>query len=317
MKKEDKIYVAGHTGMVGSAIVRRLQKDGYNNLLVASSKDLDLKDSIQVDEFYRFNQPDYVFLAAAKVGGIHSNNIYRAEFIYDNLMIQNNIIHNAYKYNVKKLLFLGSSCIYPRDCPQPIKEEYLLTGPLEQTNEPYALAKIAGLKMCENYKRQYGCNFISAMPTNIFGPNDNYDLENSHVFAAFIRKFLEAKQNHDPEVPIWGSGKPKREFLHADDLADASLFLMQNYDGLKWVNVGTGKDISIAELAEIMADAIDYKGVLKYDSSKPDGTILKRLDTSFINSLGWSPKISLKEGIKATFDHVIKNGFERIKPVIN
>jgi GDP-L-fucose synthase len=303
MKKEDKIFVAGHRGMVGSAIVRKLKKENYNNLVLRTSSELDLRNQQAVEAFFETEKPDYVFLAAARVGGIVANNTYRADFIYDNLAIQNNVIHQSFKTGVKKLLFLGSSCIYPRLAPQPIKEEYLLTGELEKTNEPYAIAKIAGLKMCEAYRHQYGCQFISIMPTNLYGPNDNYDLNNSHVLPALIRKFYEAVEQNKPEVTIWGTGSPRREFLHVDDLADACFFLMQHYEGEWALNVGTGEDISIAELAELIKNIAGYKGKLSYDKSKPDGTPRKLLDVSRIHSLGWKHRISLIEGIRSVWNN--------------
>lgn len=303
MQKQEKIFVAGHRGMVGSAIVRKLKKEGFENLVLRTSAELDLRNQQAVADFFETEKPDFVFLAAAKVGGIVANNTYRADFIYENLAIQNNVIHQSYKAGVKKLLFLGSSCIYPRLAPQPIKEEYLLTGELEQTNEPYAIAKIAGLKMCESYHRQYGCRFISVMPTNLYGPNDNYDLNNSHVLPALIRKFYEAVEQHKPEVAIWGSGKPKREFLHVDDLADASFFLMQNYDGEWALNIGTGEDISIAELAELIKNISGFNGKLVFDASKPDGTPRKLLDVSRIHSLGWKHSIHLEEGIRSIWNN--------------
>jgi GDP-L-fucose synthase len=303
MKKEDKIFVAGHRGMVGSAIVRKLKKENYNNLVLRTSAELDLRNQQAVEAFFETEKPDYVFLAAARVGGIVANNTYRADFIYDNLAIQNNVIHQSFKTGVKKLLFLGSSCIYPRLAPQPIKEEYLLTGELEKTNEPYAIAKIAGLKMCEAYRHQYGCQFISIMPTNLYGPNDNYDLNNSHVLPALIRKFYEAVEQNKPEVTIWGTGSPRREFLHVDDLADACFFLMQHYEGEWALNVGTGEDISIAELAELIKNIAGYKGKLSYDKSKPDGTPRKLLDVSRIHSLGWKHRISLEEGIRSVWNN--------------
>jgi GDP-L-fucose synthase len=303
MKKEDKIFVAGHRGMVGSAIVRKLKKENYNNLVLRTSSELDLRNQQAVEAFFETEKPDYVFLAAARVGGIVANNTYRADFIYDNLAIQNNVIHQSFKTGVKKLLFLGSSCIYPRLAPQPIKEEYLLTGELEKTNEPYAIAKIAGLKMCEAYRHQYGCQFISIMPTNLYGPNDNYDLNNSHVLPALIRKFYEAVEQNKPEVTIWGTGSPRREFLHVDDLADACFFLMQHYEGEWALNVGTGEDISIAELAELIKNIAGYKGKLSYDKSKPDGTPRKLLDVSRIHSLGWKHRISLEEGIRSVWNN--------------
>ena len=287
MLKDAKIYVAGSNGMVGSAIVRALKAKGYINIVVKSSKELDLKNQQAVHDFFNQEQPEYVFLAAAKVGGIHANNSYPATFIYDNLMIQSNVIQAAYDFNVKKLLFLGSSCIYPKFAPQPIKEEYLLTGSLEPTNEAYAIAKIAGLKMCQFYKQQYGCNFISAMPTNLFGVNDNFNLENSHVLPALLRKFIEAKQNNKQEVTIWGSGTPMREFLFVDDLAEACLFLMENYNGIETVNIGTGEDVSIKELAETIMKIVGFEGSLIFDASKPDGAPRKLLDVSKINNLGW------------------------------
>ncbi|MCO5287717.1 MAG: GDP-L-fucose synthase [Chitinophagaceae bacterium] len=301
MQNQDKIYVAGHRGMVGSAIVRKLQKEGYKNLLLRTSKELDLRDQKAVASFFESEKPDYVFLAAAKVGGILANNTYPATFLYDNLAIQTNVIHNAYLNGVKKLLFLGSSCIYPKMAPQPLKESYLLTGLLEPTNEPYAIAKITGIKMCESYRKQYGCNFISAMPTNLYGPGDNYDLNNSHVLPALLRKFHEAKINHDPSVVVWGTGTPLREFLHADDLADALYFLMQHYDGAEFVNVGTGKDISIGDLARLVKKITGYEGTLQFDTSKPDGTPRKLLDVSKLHNLGWKPSIGFEEGIRSVY----------------
>lgn len=310
MLKDAKIYVAGSNGMVGSAIVRALRSKGFVNIVVKSSKELDLKNQQAVHNFFSQEQPDYVFLAAAKVGGIHANNTYPATFIYDNIMIQSNVIQAAYDFNVKKLLFLGSSCIYPKLAPQPIKEEYLLTGSLEPTNEAYAIAKIAGLKMCQFYKQQYGCNFISAMPTNLFGVNDNFNLENSHVLPALLRKFIEAKQNNKQEVTIWGSGTPKREFLFVDDLAEACLFLMENYNGNETVNIGTGEDISIKELAETIMKIVGFEGNLIFDASKPDGAPRKLLDVSKINNLGWKHKTNLEEGIQKTLNWIQKNNFE-------
>ena len=310
MLKSAKIYVAGSNGMVGSAIVRALKAKGYINIVVKSSKELDLKNQQAVHDFFNQEQPEYVFLAAAKVGGIHANNSYPATFIYDNLMIQSNVIQAAYDFNVKKLLFLGSSCIYPKFAPQPIKEEYLLTGSLEPTNEAYAIAKIAGLKMCQFYKQQYGCNFISAMPTNLFGVNDNFNLENSHVLPALLRKFIEAKQNNKQEVTIWGSGTPMREFLFVDDLAEACLFLMENYNGIETVNIGTGEDVSIKELAETIMKIVGFEGNLIFDASKPDGAPRKLLNVSKINTLGWKHQTNLEEGIQKTLNWIQKNSFE-------
>ncbi len=301
MNKNSKIYVAGHRGLVGSAIVRGLIKQGYNNLITRTRQELDLLDSVAVADFFQKEKPEYIFLAAAKVGGILANNTYPANFIYENLTIQNNIIHNAYLNKAKKLLFLGSSCIYPKFAKQPIKEEYLLTGELEPTNKPYAIAKIAGIIMCESYNRQYKTNFISVMPTNLYGPGDNFDLKASHVLPALIRKFHEAKINNKKEVEVWGTGSPKREFLHVDDLADACIFLMNNYDDSEIVNIGTGKDISIKELAELIKDIVGFKGKIVWDTSKPDGTPRKLLDVSRLHKLGWKHKISLKEGIKMTY----------------
>lgn len=304
MEKKDKLFVVGHRGMVGSAIVRKLQQEGFDNLVVRTSAELDLRNQESVDVFFKEYKPDYVFLAAAKVGGIVANNTYRAEFLYDNLMIQNNVIHSSYKHSVSKLLFLGSSCIYPKFAEQPIKEEYLLTGPLEQTNEPYAIAKIAGLKLCEAYRSQYGCNFISAMPTNLYGPNDNYDLQNSHVLPALLRKMIVAKRTQQPAVEIWGSGTPRREFLHVDDLADACFFLMQQYDGTEWMNIGVGEDVSIKELAELIKDIVGYEGELQFNTSKPDGTPRKLLDVSKLQNRGWKAKIGLREGIQNVYEEV-------------
>jgi GDP-L-fucose synthase len=301
MNKEGKIYVAGHNGMVGSALVRKLKAEGYNNLILRTSKELDLRSQQAVADFFAKEKPDYVFLAAARVGGIHANNTYRADFIYDNLQIQNNIIHQSYVTDVKKLMFLGSSCIYPKLAPQPLKESYLLTNTLEHTNEPYAIAKIAGIKMCEAYHDQYGCNFISVMPTNLYGPNDNYDLQNSHVLPALIRKFHEAVEGDQKEVAIWGSGTPKREFLYVDDLADACFFLMQTYDGTDFVNIGTGEDVTIRELAEIIQKITGFKGNLVFDSSKPDGTPRKLMDVSRLNALGFKHKVSLEAGIQLAY----------------
>jgi len=302
MDKSSKIYVAGHNGMVGSAIVRRLKKDGFENILTRSSRELDLRRQDEVEQFFYRERPDYVFLAAAKVGGILANNTYRGEFLYDNLMIEANVIEASRKYGVKKLLFLGSSCIYPKLAPQPLKEEYLLTGPLEPTNEPYAIAKIAGIKLCDAYRSQYGCNFISVMPTNLYGPNDNYDLKTSHVLPALLRKFHEAKIKGEKEVVMWGTGSPLREFLHVDDLADACLFLMENYDEPGLVNIGTGKDISIKDLALLIKKIVGFEGEIVHDLSKPDGTPRKLLDVSKLNKLGWKAKIGLEEGIRRVYE---------------
>jgi len=301
MRKTDKIYVAGHNGMVGSAIVRALKQKGFTNLVYRTSKELDLRNQAAVDEFFRNEKPQFVFLAAAKVGGIVANNTYRAQFLYENLMIVSNIVHAAYANAVTKLLFLGSSCIYPKMAAQPIKEEYLLTGPLEYTNEPYAIAKIAGIKLCESYRDQYGADFISVMPTNLYGLNDNYHPENSHVLPALIRRFHEAKVSGLDEVVIWGSGSPKREFLYADDLADACLFLMEEYSNKEIVNIGCGEDLSIKELAEMVKEVTGYTGNLVFDTSKPDGTPRKLLDVSKINALGWRYKTSLKEGMRIAY----------------
>jgi GDP-L-fucose synthase len=301
MHKQDKIYVAGHRGMVGSAIKRKLEGEGFENLLLKTSQELDLRDSAAVKAFFKENRPDHVFLAAAKVGGILANDTYRADFLYDNLMIQNNVIHSSRESGVKKLMFLGSSCIYPKLAPQPLKEEYLLTGLLEPTNEPYAIAKIAGIKLCDAYRAQYGCNFISVMPTNLYGPNDNYDLNSSHVLPAMIRKFHEAKINREPAVTIWGSGEPKREFLYVDDLADACFFLMQNYNEPGLVNVGTGRDLTIMELAELVQRVTGYDGSIRRDLSKPDGTPRKLLDVSKLEAMGWKARVSLEEGIRRVY----------------
>jgi len=301
MISDSKIYVAGHGGMVGSAIVRSLKQLGYGNLVLASSSALDLRMQRDVASFFSEEKPEYVFLAAAKVGGIHANNVYRAEFLYDNLMIQNNVIHQSYVNRVKKLLFLGSSCIYPKLALQPLQEETLLTGELEPTNEPYAIAKIAGIKMCDAYRSQYGCNFISAMPTNLYGPNDNYDLENSHVLPALIRKFHQAKQKGSPEVVLWGTGNPLREFMHVDDLSEACLFLMKHFNEPGFINVGTGKDISIKDLASLIREIVGYEGQIVHDLSKPDGTPRKLLDISKLTSLGWQASISLREGITRVY----------------
>lgn len=304
MDKQAKIYIAGHRGMVGSAIARNLNIKGYHNLVSRTSSELDLRNQQAVNDFFASEKPEYVFLAAAKVGGIQANNIYRAEFLYDNLMIEANIIHSAHVHGVKKLLFLGSSCIYPKLAPQPLKEEYLLTDELEPTNEPYAIAKIAGIKLCENYRRQYGSNFISAMPTNLYGPNDNYDLNNSHVLPALLRKFHTAKMEGKSVVEVWGSGKPMREFLHVDDLADATVFLMTDYEGDDWLNIGTGEDITIKDLAILIKEVVGFEGELKFDSSKPDGTPRKLMDVSKLHHLGWKHSISLTEGVQKVYDEV-------------
>lgn len=313
MNLTDKIYIAGHAGMVGSAIWRALSKAGYSNLIGKTIDELDLCDQRSVNDFFESEKPDYVFLAAAKVGGILVNEKFRADFIYTNLAIQNNVIHAAYKTGVKKLMFLGSSCIYPRECPQPIKESYLMTGPLEPTNEPYAIAKIAGLKMCESYHRQHGADFVSAMPTNLYGPNDNFDLKTSHVLPAMVRKFIEAKENNLSDVTIWGSGRAKREFLYVEDAAEALIFLMRLdssiYDklGVTHINVGTGEDVTIAELAEAIREIVGYKGSIKYDASKPDGMPRKLLDVSLISELGWKSKTTLHKGIEKTRDWYLNN----------
>lgn len=301
MDKNAKIYIAGHHGMVGSAIIRQLQTLGYSNFVVRTSKELDLRNQAEVQAFFKAEKPDYVFLAAAKVGGIEANNTYRAEFLYDNLMIQNNVIHQSYFCGVKKLLFLASSCIYPKFAPQPIQETSLLTGTLEETNEPYAIAKIAGVKLCENYNRQYGCNFISVMPTNLYGPHDTYDLKNSHVLPALLRKFHEAKLNGDPFVEVWGTGTPMREFLHVNDLAKACVHLMKTYEGNISVNIGTGKDVSIKELALLIKEIVGFSGEIKWNTSKPDGTPRKLLDVSLLHSLGWAHAIELKAGISSVY----------------
>lgn len=308
LEKNAKIFVAGHRGMVGSAILRKLEKEGYNNLITRSSKELDLRNQQAVADFFAAEKPDYVFLAAAKVGGIVANNTYRADFLYENLAIQNNVIHSAYVNGVRKLMFLGSSCIYPKLAPQPLKEEYLLTGPLEPTNEPYAIAKIAGIKLCDAYRDQYGCNFISVMPTNLYGYNDNYHPENSHVLPALIRKFHEAKIKGEKTVSIWGSGSPKREFLFADDLADACYFLMETYNEPNLINIGTGEDLSIKELALLIKEVIGFEGELVFDSSKPDGTPRKLMDVSKLHGLGWKHQIELKQGIALAYqDFLSKN----------
>jgi len=308
LEKKDKIYIAGHRGMVGSAIYRKLEHEGFENLLTKPSSELDLRDQKAVTDFFNAEKPDYVFLAAAKVGGIIANNTYRADFLYENLAIQNNIIHNAYTHNVKKLMFLGSSCIYPKLAAQPLKEEYLLTGTLEPTNEPYAIAKIAGIKMCDAYREQYGCNFISVMPTNLYGYNDNYHPENSHVLPALIRKIHEAKLNSDNSVTVWGSGSPKREFLFAEDLADACYFLMQTYNEPNLINIGTGVDLSIKDLAILIKEILNFKGEMIFDTTKPDGTPRKLMDVSKLHNLGWKHKTELSDGIALAYqDFKIKN----------
>ncbi len=307
VEKEAKIYVAGHRGMVGSAILRRLEQLGFNNLVLRTSGELDLRDQQAVHWFFEEEQPEYVFLAAAKVGGIVANDTFRAEFLHDNLLIQNNVIHQSYVHGVKKLLFLGSSCIYPKLAPQPLKEEYLLTGPLEPTNEPYAIAKIAGIKLCEAYRHQYGCNFISVMPTNLYGYNDNYHPEYSHVLPALIRRFHQAKEKGEPSVTIWGSGTPRREFLFADDLGDACVFLMEQYNEAGFINVGTGEDLSIAELAELVREIVGYQGELLYDRTKPDGTPRKLMDVSKLHQLGWKHHTNLHEGIREAYRDFLEN----------
>ncbi|MFD1164295.1 GDP-L-fucose synthase family protein [Sphingobacterium daejeonense] len=311
MEKQAKIYVAGHRGMVGSAIYRRLKELGYENIITRTSKELDLRDQQAVKEFFENEKPEYVFLAAAKVGGIMANNIYRADFLYENLAIQNNVIHFSHENDVKKLMFLGSSCIYPKMAPQPLKEDYLLTGTLEPTNEPYAIAKIAGIKMVESYRLQYQDNYISVMPTNLYGINDNYHPENSHVLPALIRKFHEAKLNNSPTVSIWGSGTPLREFMYADDLADACVFLMENYDDLQFVNIGVGEDVSIRDLAQLIKEVVGFEGQLEFDSSKPDGTPRKLMDVSKLNSLGWKAKTDLKDGIRLAYQDFLQNYNEK------
>ena len=310
LTKDSKIFIAGHNGMVGSAIERKFRKEGFKNILTFSSKELDLRIQSSVNEFYEKFKPDFVILAAAKVGGILANNKYKAEFIYDNLMIETNVIHSAYLNNVKKLLFLGSSCIYPKHSTQPIKEEYLMSGDLEPTNKPYAIAKIAGIELCKSYRDQYGCNFISAMPTNLYGANDNYHYENSHVIPALIRKVVLAKKNDDPFVTLWGSGKPRRDFLNVDDLAEACFLLMKEYDESEPINIGSGNDISINELIKLIKEESDFKGKVKYDRSKPDGTMLKLLDISKIKELGWSPKIKIRKGIREAIKEVEKFDLE-------
>ena len=301
MQLNSKIYVAGHRGMVGSAIVKDLEDKGFTNIIKRTSSELNLINQKAVADFFEKEKPEYVFLAAAKVGGIIANNTLRADFIYENILIQSNVIHQSYKTGVKKLMFLGSTCIYPKMAPQPLKEDYLLTGLLEETNEPYAIAKISGIKMCDAYRDQYNCNFISVMPTNLYGFNDNYDLQNSHVLPALLRKFHEAKQNNDSEVIVWGTGTPLREFLHASDMANACVYLMQNYDDRGFVNIGTGKEISIKDLAELVKDIVGYKGKIVFDTTKPDGTPRKLTDTTKLNSLGWKHKIELAEGIAKVY----------------
>lgn len=307
MEKSSKIYVAGHRGLVGSAILRLLQQGGYTNFVYRTHNELDLTDQRSVKEFFDRERPEYVFLAAAKVGGIYANNTYPAEFIFSNLEIQNNVIHQSYLHGVKKLCFLGSSCIYPKMAPQPMKEEYLLTGKLEPTNEPYAVAKIAGIEMAKSYNRQYGTNYISVMPTNLYGPNDNFDLQNSHVLPALIRKFVEAKRNNAPSVVLWGTGTPRREFLYVDDMADACIFLMNTYNESDFVNIGTGEEVTILQLAEIIKSEVGFDGKLEFDSTKPDGTPRKLLDVSKLHSLGWKAKISLRDGIRKTIEWYLVN----------
>ena len=308
MEKSAKIYIAGHRGMVGSAIERKLRAEGFNNIIVRSSSELDLRNQQAVNIFLELEQPNIVIHAAGKVGGIHANNVYRAEFIYDNLMMEANIIHASYLNKVKKLLFLGSSCIYPKSAPQPLKEEYLLSGYLESTNQPYAIAKIAGIEMCDSYRAQYGCNFISAMPTNLYGTNDNYHPENSHVFPALIRRIILAKKNNDPSVVIWGTGTPLREFMHVDDLADACYFLLQNYNEAGIVNIGWGEDVTIKEIAQLIAMEVGYTGAFEFDTTKPEGTPRKLMDTTKLTKLGWKPSIKLQEGIRKTIQE-LKNQF--------
>lgn len=310
MNKQDRIYIAGHRGMVGSAILRALQAQGYSNFLLRTSAELDLRNQQAVADFFAQEKPDFVFLAAAKVGGIVANNTYRGDFIYENLMIQNNVIHQSHVNGVKKLMFLGSSCIYPKMAQQPLKEEYLLTGLLEPTNEPYAIAKIAGIKMCDGYRDQFGCDFISVMPTNLYGPNDNYDLKNSHVLPAMLRKFITAKRNGNASVTIWGTGSPKREFLHADDLAAACLFLMKNYSDSGLVNIGIGEDISILELAQLVKKIVGFEGDILTDTTKPDGTPRKLMDVSKLSNLGWKAKITLEEGIQKVYDEIKDTDWE-------
>jgi len=307
MNKDSKIYLAGHTGLVGSAIYRKLKNEGYTNIITRTHKELDLTNQQQTQEFFQKERPEYVFLAAAKVGGIKANDTYPADFAYINIMIESNVIKASYDYGVKKLLFLGSSCIYPKLCPQPIKEEYLLTGPLEPTNEAYAIAKIAGLKMCQYFNKQYGTNFISVMPTNLYGPNDNFDLETSHALAAILRKFHEAKINNKPYVEVWGTGNPRREFLYVDDLADAVLHLMNNYDGNETINIGTGEDLTIKELAQLVKEVVGYEGEIRFDTTKPDGTPKKLLDVTRLHNTGWRHKIELRNGLELTYQWFKEN----------
>jgi len=309
MNKDSKIYIAGHRGMVGSSIVRILSAKGYHNIVTRTSKELDLRNQQAVSEFFTAEKPDYVVLAAAKVGGIVANNTYRAEFIYDNLMMEANVVHSSYVNNVTKLLFLGSSCIYPKLAPQPLKEEYLLQGYLEQTNQPYAIAKIAGIELCDSYRSQYGCNFISAMPTNLYGPNDNYDLEKSHVLPALLRKFITAKKNGSATVELWGTGTPKREFLHVNDLAAACFFLLENYNEKGLVNIGCGEDVTILELANIVKKTVGFEGEIVFDTTKPDGTMRKLMDISKIKAFGWQPSISLEDGIASVYQEIKDNNW--------
>jgi GDP-L-fucose synthase len=309
MNKDSKIFIAGHNGMVGSAIYRKLKSEGYSNIIVRSSKELDLINQSTVNDFFNTEKPEYVFIAAAKVGGIIANNTLRADFIYRNLMIECNLIHASYLNTVKKLLFLGSSCIYPKNAEQPIKEEYLLSGYLEKTNKPYAIAKIAGIELCESYKNQYGCNFISAMPTNLYGPNDNYDPVNSHVIPAMLRKFILANRNNNTTVEMWGSGSPLREFMHVDDVADACLFLMNTYNELEFINISSQEELTIKNIAELIKDITSYSGLINWDTTKPDGTLRKIMDNSKLTAMGWSPKIKLKEGLKMVFEEIKNNQF--------
>ena len=312
MKPSDRVFVAGHRGLVGSALTRRLQRDGYDQLILRRRDELDLLDALAVDRFMQRERPQYVFMAAAKVGGILANDTMPADFIRDNLGVQLNLIDAAYRHGVEKVLFLGSSCIYPRQAPQPIKEEYLLTGPLEPTNEAYAIAKIAGIKLCQSYNRQYGTNYISVMPTNLYGPGDNFDLTSSHVLPALIRKFHDAREAGEPTVTVWGTGKPRREFLHVDDLADACVFLMQHHNGSDIVNIGYGSDVSIGELALLIREIVDYKGAVVFDSSKPDGMFRKWLDSSRLKAMGWEPRISLDEGLRTTYDWYRSNAASQL-----